>query len=1243
MNKQRKTSNILNVFQYDEITGAVTLPSTLVLTAPANSDDSTKVPTTSWTRNFVASLGYVTGNQSVTISGDATGSGTTSIELTLANTAVTPGIYGSSTLVPVVTVDSKGRITSVSTASISGALTFTGDVTGTGTTGTSTQLTLANSGVTAGTYTKVTVDSKGRVTVGANATTSDISEGTNLYYTDARVLAYLGANNYATQSYVGTQIANLIDSAPGTLDTLNELAAALGDDPNFATTVATSIGTKQNQLNGTGFVKVSGTTVSYDNSTYLTSFTETDPIYVASSWYGTTNNSSNWNTAFGWGNHASAGYLTSLPSHNHDGAYMKTNRTLDTINTIDNGGDRYNPSVNNPTNEHYAVLTYGNGGNVTGQLATHFVSGQLYSRGYNSTWSTWLKYVVENGGSWGISVTGTAGSISGFNNPTTAATANTIVYRDGSGHITGNYGFYSYINTTDDVSAGTITHIVAKFGDNYHRSATAAKVQAFLGLGSAAYINASASASASTVVTRDSNAYIFAQYFNAPANSASPTTSAPTSMIGRSSVSDKYYYDFSAGAVQSFLGLGSMAYASTSSFAAVNGNASNSFTVLEINYPATNFNPSTAPRTNISSMSVKMWNNYFNGTGLGSDYGTVMQYYSLSGHVDSQVYFDASGGSWYRTASYNSSYGGWQRYLTDANYSAYALPLSGGTLTGVVSLNDSGYFRGSPTYGFRFNNSADTINSLIVDNSGNAIAHASMRAPIFFDSNNTNYYLDPSSTSSLRTVGSWRSDSASWDGEFNGKIQYHADSWYIQAANLFIYRNSGGSNVFTVTQGGSAAAAGDMRAPIFYDSNDTNYYGDFASTSRMNSIVYDNLKFSGDQTYGFLGRNVYADTVNGRGSDPLELNYYDGGSVIIGTGANGSKALYAGSLFSAGSAVITSANISSQSVNYASSAGSASSSTTAAYLPTYYAGGVQSNPQTYFGQSVGLRVAMTGHWSVWSDTLWINGYAGGDVLQMCALHTIRNGQPRIAISAQASTSSSYGTVYELWSSYNMDAPNKSGTSYYQVNTWLQMNGTHGIYWPSYYGSHIYVNTTTTYTNFRWDGQKNGYDGVWLSYSAVNGMMYDGAGNGGVYREANGRWYWYHHIGNNCTGISTSTTSSSYRAYVGGALYAEGDIVAFSDARKKTDIVTIDNALNKVINLRGVYYTRIDDPIRGRQTGVIAQEINEVLPEVVTYSADVDHYGVSYGNIVGVLIEAIKEQQLQIKDLKNKLDLLTQNK
>jgi hypothetical protein len=92
---------------------------------------------------------------------------------------------------------------------------------------------------------------------------------------------------------------------------------------------------------------------------------------------------------------------------------------------------------------------------------------------------------------------------------------------------------------------------------------------------------------------------------------------------------------------------------------------------------------------------------------------------------------------------------------------------------------------------------------------------------------------------------------------------------------------------------------GALYATIYYDQNNTAYYVDPASGSRMNSITYDNLYFSGDSTYGFLGRNVYADTINGRGSDALELNYYDGGEVHIGAGY--SKTLRAGALYTNGS------------------------------------------------------------------------------------------------------------------------------------------------------------------------------------------------------------------------------------------------------------------------------------------------------------------------------------------------------
>jgi hypothetical protein len=86
---------------------------------------------------------------------------------------------------------------------------------------------------------------------------------------------------------------------------------------------------------------------------------------------------------------------------------------------------------------------------------------------------------------------------------------------------------------------------------------------------------------------------------------------------------------------------------------------------------------------------------------------------------------------------------------------------------------------------------------------------------------------------------------------------------------------------------------------------------------------------------------------------------------------------------------------------------------TASSLPTAYAGGIQSNPQVYFNENIGLKVAMTGVPFAWCDTLWINGYSGADVPNMLAIHTARNGQARMWISTQSNRGSSYGTQYEI--------------------------------------------------------------------------------------------------------------------------------------------------------------------------------------------------------------------------------------
>ena len=107
------------------------------------------------------------------------------------------------------------------------------------------------------------------------STTTASGGGTLAYSAGVFTFAPADLSSYATQTYVNTAVANLVDSAPAALDTLNELAAALGDDANFSTTVTNSIATKWTQDN----TKIS-----------------------------------NWDTAYSWGDHSSVGYITDLTS-----------------------------------------------------------------------------------------------------------------------------------------------------------------------------------------------------------------------------------------------------------------------------------------------------------------------------------------------------------------------------------------------------------------------------------------------------------------------------------------------------------------------------------------------------------------------------------------------------------------------------------------------------------------------------------------------------------------------------------------------------------------------------------------------------------------------------------------------------------------------------------------------------------------------------------------------------------------
>jgi len=213
----------------------------------------------------------------------------------------------------------------------------------------------------------------------------------------------------------------------------------------------------------------------------------------------------------------------------------------------------------------------------------------------------------------------------------------------------------------------------------------------------------------------------------------------------------------------------------------------------------------------------------------------------------------------------------------------------------------------------------------------------------------------------------------------------------------------------------------------------------------------------------------------------------------------------------------------------------------------------------------------------------------------------------------------------------------ASNGYSMLANWTHIAGT-GLYSGTTNGAHWYPNTATSYGTWRIDGSRGGYSGIYLhSGGAVVIGMYDSGGNGGDYHQASGKWSHYWHRGNTCLGINNSTTSSSYSLYVTGAIYATNNITAYSDRRVKENIVQIDGALEKVNKLTGVYYNKIDDEKKNKEIGFIAQDVNEVVPELVTYAEDVDQYGVKYGNTTALLVEAVKELTQQVKDLKQEID------
>ena len=689
----------------------------------------------------------------------------------------------------------------------------------------------------------------------------------------------------------------------------------------------------------------------------------------------------------------------------------------------------------------------------------------------------------------------------------------------------------------------------------------------------------------------------------------------------------------------------------------------------------------------------------------------------------------------------------------------------------VEQTTSSSYYTKSPTTNHNSTNSPTLI------------TYGSVRGSVFYDINNTSYYVNPDSTTSLRTVGSWRSDSSTWDGEFNGKIQHHGSYWYLQSANGVLVRNSSGANNIQLSGSGIGTASNDWRAPQFYDSADTSYYLDANGTSRLNKI---NMTGAGAQGLNITSTDIRSSATSTWTGNPGangKIQYHSNRWYIVSDSSsnrilqfrmdgsdksyidnNGSYVnghyIYAYTFYDRNDTNYYIDPASNSVMNTINGFGFSQTGGNGKILVTNSSNGYLYLNNWIYVDGAGLFTSTNGahlyantcsDYGTWRMNGTRNGWNGitFDVngcnnTLMASEHTMgfyndannewmlecqRNSHTRLYYngSEQAKTDNGYFSINNVL--HTPIAYDSNNTGYYfdgagtsRMDT-IMLRSTinfptnspgvsHGsshrpayaIYQEGGAWSHPFPDLCIAMHTGIKLGANGSYNGIrfYDDYTMATQVMSinnnsDGLGGGNVFvnnsLQANSslRSLIFYDSGNTnyyCDPASTSKlstieigasgysniwmggqsgnyfrfhTNNSHTYFDGNVgdihwrqgsstrfifymttanMTVNGTVTQYSDSRLKDNIITIDGALDKVNQLRGVYYNRTDINTSERQIGLVAQEVESIVPEVVhTANDELNTKSISYAQLNALLVEAIKEQQTIIDDLKSRIETL----